>query len=413
MKAQFILFLIFSFLFSFAYGQRAEKVSDACSLASKDFVSQCVEVPASYQANRGLIKLYVEIYKKFEPKKHSIFFINGGPGGSTNQFTLIERLRNELSPSYNLVFFYPRGVENSRAASGGILDFNSVDYTAMDNIHDIETIRNKLVGNQPIILFGHSFGAHLALAYATLYPKNVSHVIALNGGLDELGFLLQPIEKSKVLENIASKFKPDEINELFLKLQSGNAINSNGEPISLAEFMAGIFGSLSTYNGQSKTLPQIFNDYIDRNVRQKTDINKTGRTKSENVEVKIPGIEMAINTYIICHDFMPQSAIDNLVDLKVKAAAQLGKETICANSPVRHKDRSFNFTSKVKNLTAKVLLVGGAYDPLVPIAVQERDFNLLKNFKKQVQFLSLDKVGHDPLTEAPDTIWPVIKRFLP
>lgn len=383
-----------------------QSFASLCPTPPPGFIAKCIDVPASSTGSE-VLRLYIEIYHRFDKSLPTILFLNGGPGGATDQFTGIPRLFSELSKAYNLVFFDPRGVGKSKLASGGELNFKH-EYTTEENINDVDRVRKAILDKGSVILFGHSYGAHLALAYGAKFPVNVQKIIALNGALDEMGFLLQTFEKQRALEKALAAFPESDINALFTVLQSGQGKGRSGDPISLSEFIVDVFGLLGTYEGQTKELPNLFKNYIQRLVVGKEKL----KIEVSAPKFVIPGIDPAINTYILCHDLLPQEKINLIDDMKIKSSAQQGKDALCAQAPVRHEDRGFNFKSRARNILASILIVGGSHDPLVPIAAQQRDFSLLKRAGKSVWYLPMDHVAHNPLTEAPECIWQQIHQFL-
>ena len=44
-------------------------------------------------------------------------------------------------------------------------------------VEQLESVRSKEFGNEPIVLFGHSFGGFLALEYALKYPEKLKGLI--------------------------------------------------------------------------------------------------------------------------------------------------------------------------------------------------------------------------------------------
>ena len=101
------------------------------------------------------------------PQGSPVLFLHGGPGGgcSTNSRRFFDPVR------YRIILFDQRGC--GRSTPAGELIAN----TTLHLLDDIEALRD-LLQIEKWMLFGGSWGATLALAYAQQYPQRV-HAIAL------------------------------------------------------------------------------------------------------------------------------------------------------------------------------------------------------------------------------------------
>lgn len=389
---------------------KAKTTPAECIVDHPSFVGGCFESFKDFHSLNKKIQLHYRFYREFNPKKETIVFLNGGPGGTHQQFTtgVLDHLLI-LYKKYNLVFFDPRGVGQSEKT----YNENKEDlqyYNTNANINDIEQLRETILNQKKIILFGHSYGAHLAYGYGILFPNHVSKIIALNGALDELGFLLQASEKQNRISLIFSKFKQEEVQALFDTLSSGLGKDRKGNPISLSDFVAGLISYITTYKGQIEVLPKIIDDYIEINVRKK--INTEQKTLAQSSQIILEGIDPIINNYIVCHDLMPQSKINLIQGELEKSLAQQSKDIICKNSLVRYIDSGFDLKPQVQLISAQVLMAGGTVDPLIPIIVQDRDYQLFLKANVSVKYLRMENVGHDPLIENSNLLMNEIKIFL-
>lgn len=109
-------------------------------------------------------RLYVE--ECGNPEGRPVIVLHGGPGGGCSPY-----MRRFFDPEhYRVVLFDQRGCGRSRPAA-------SVEgNTTPDLIRDIEQIRTVL-GIETALLFGGSWGAALALAYAQAHPGRVAGLI--------------------------------------------------------------------------------------------------------------------------------------------------------------------------------------------------------------------------------------------
>jgi proline iminopeptidase len=97
-----------------------------------------------------------------------LFALHGGPGGDHSQF---KPAFSPLADKAQIVYVDDRGC--GRSARGP-----RETYTLDNNVEDLEALRQYL-GLRRIGLLGVSYGGMVALSYATRYPDNVSHLIAV------------------------------------------------------------------------------------------------------------------------------------------------------------------------------------------------------------------------------------------
>ncbi|MDX2239659.1 MAG: alpha/beta fold hydrolase [Leptolyngbyaceae cyanobacterium bins.302] len=101
-------------------------------------------------------------------EKPVAFLIHGGPGADHTSF---KPTFSPLSKRMQLVYFDHRG--QGRSARG-----DRATYTLDNNVEDMEALRQYL-GLEKIVVIGASYGGMVALTYASRYPENVSHLIAI------------------------------------------------------------------------------------------------------------------------------------------------------------------------------------------------------------------------------------------
>jgi proline iminopeptidase len=109
-------------------------------------------------------RVYVE--ESGNPEGRPVVFLHGGPGGATTPTH-----RRFFDPdAYRIVLFDQRGCGRSTP-------FASTEHnTTWDLVRDIETIREHF-GVTRWTVFGGSWGATLALAYAERHPEAVSELV--------------------------------------------------------------------------------------------------------------------------------------------------------------------------------------------------------------------------------------------
>lgn len=108
--------------------------------------------------------LYVE--QCGNPQGRPVVVLHGGPGGGCSPF-----MRRFFDPAHwRVILFDQRGCGRSRPAAE--VRANTTAYL----VRDIETIR-RLIGIDEWMLFGGSWGATLALAYAQAHPERVTGLV--------------------------------------------------------------------------------------------------------------------------------------------------------------------------------------------------------------------------------------------
>ena len=94
--------------------------------------------------------------------------LHGGPG---NDFNYMVQAVEPLADRYQFVLFDQRGSLLSPVPA------DQVKKLTLDMlVQDLETLRQKL-GQDKLVLFGHSFGSMLATAYYQAYPQHVAGLV--------------------------------------------------------------------------------------------------------------------------------------------------------------------------------------------------------------------------------------------
>jgi len=101
-------------------------------------------------------------------EKPIAFVVHGGPGADHTSF---KPTFTPLSQKMQLVYFDHRGQGRSQRG-------NPATYTLDNNVEDMEALRQHL-GLGKIVVIGASYGGMVALTYASRYPANVSHLMAI------------------------------------------------------------------------------------------------------------------------------------------------------------------------------------------------------------------------------------------
>ena len=114
-----------------------------------------------------------EIYIEEKGIGEPVILLSGGPG--LNPYYLIPILE-ELSQNYRAVILNQRGTGKSILTSVDSISMSMENYN-----NDLEALR-KYLDQDKITLIGHSWGAMLAMEYASSFPGQVKSLILIGSG---------------------------------------------------------------------------------------------------------------------------------------------------------------------------------------------------------------------------------------
>ena len=146
-----------------------------------------IEVPVDYE-NPALGKTEIWGYFAkglFDPKRPSMIYVDGGPGGNSHGAPAFTK-------SFNEIRFDQRGIGCSRPSSLELYR-NPNYYGSLNTARDMEEIRKHLGINQLSIL-GISYGTVPATIYANLFPERTTAVV-----LEGVMFDGKTIEESRAI----------------------------------------------------------------------------------------------------------------------------------------------------------------------------------------------------------------------
>lgn len=112
----------------------------------------------------------IAYYQYGNPKGKPVLVFHGGPGGSAK--SKYAKLFN--SKKYRVICFDQRGCGNSQYQD--LLEEN----TSYNTLSDAKHLLKFLNIDEPVILYGCSWGSTLALMFAEKYPKSVSSIIVVS-----------------------------------------------------------------------------------------------------------------------------------------------------------------------------------------------------------------------------------------
>jgi proline iminopeptidase len=110
------------------------------------------------------------IWYRAEGQGAPLLLIPGGPGAS---HTYLWPHLSSLSKQFRIIYYDPYGRGRSDAAD------DPAEYTFARDVDEIEGLRRELHLSK-INLYGHSYGAMVAQAYALKYPESLNHLILVS-----------------------------------------------------------------------------------------------------------------------------------------------------------------------------------------------------------------------------------------
>lgn len=138
-------------------------------------IGEYVAVPKDYNdPSKGKVNLFIYGYRKIDPAKNAIIFVDGGPGQNTHgESSKTSDMSGMLE--INHLRFDQRGVGCS--APETFQEYMASDWYSSENTaKDIEEIR-KHYGFKSISVYGVSYGTVPATLYGQLFPSTTTSVV--------------------------------------------------------------------------------------------------------------------------------------------------------------------------------------------------------------------------------------------
>lgn len=120
-----------------------------------------------------------------------VLLLSGGPGFSPDY---LRPIADALKSKYQFVLLHQRGTGKSK-------DAQSLQFPKL--VADIEALRKEL-GEEKLIVAGHSFGGILAMMYAREHPARLQALVLINSGGPTLA------AAAKFTANLESRFSAEE-----------------------------------------------------------------------------------------------------------------------------------------------------------------------------------------------------------
>jgi len=150
----------------------------------------------SFADDGSFVRDGVILHYRTEGSGPPVVFLSGGPGFDVDYMIPVAEF---LPASYQRVFFDQRGTGRSV-----IPDMTADHMTLQHAVEDLEALRISL-GQDRLILLGHSWGAMLAMAYAAAHPERVDRLVLIGSGGPTLAFA------ASFQDNIRARLRPEDV----------------------------------------------------------------------------------------------------------------------------------------------------------------------------------------------------------
>jgi proline iminopeptidase len=169
------------------------------------------------------------LYYSIKGEGKTVLLLSGGPGTSAN---ILDALQESLSKTFRCVLLEQRGTGRSRTYP--------MDSTTI-NIHqaaeDIMTLK-KALGLEKITIVGHSYGAMLAMYFASRHAADIGKLVLVSPGTLSL-------DQDFANDNRRGKLSKEEI---VYSRQVGDSIRNGTASLAVQQKMAAIQFRLNIYD---------------------------------------------------------------------------------------------------------------------------------------------------------------------
>ena len=171
------------------------------------------------------------LYYSIKGEGKTVLLLSGGPGTSAN---ILDHLYDSLNKRFRCVLLEQRGTGNSRT-----YPMDSTTINIRQAAEDI-LIVTKTLGIEKITIVGHSYGAMLAMYFASRYSGHVEKLVLVSPGTLSL-------DQDFANDNRRSKLSKDEI--MYSRVAGDSIRNNTAHPatqqkIAAIQFRLNIYDAL-------------------------------------------------------------------------------------------------------------------------------------------------------------------------
>jgi proline iminopeptidase len=307
-------------------------------------LADCLFAEYPLESNYTYTSDSVRIYYETQGEGVPIIMIAGGPGGSPSFF----KESHKLWLTYGrLVYVHNRGRGRSQK-----LDSIPGAYTLTADALDIESVR-KALGEEKVIVYGHSYGGMVALLYAATYPQNCLAVITTGTLAGAKSWQEHNIDG---LKYFLRRHYPEEWEKIVKIHENGNLTSG------------------SAYDSVWPKATEMYyyipdNDALMQEYRRKT---------SDSQEL---GFNYQVYLCMVGDD--PEWTVDGTL-------------------------KGIELVPLLGAIDFQALIMGGRFDRICPVTVQKEIADRIKNSRLVI----FDKSGHRPFIEEPLEFFQVTGEFL-
>ena len=138
----------------------------------------------------------IELHYRTAGSGTPVVLLSGGPGFDVDYMIPVGDF---LPAGYQRIFLEQRGTGRSR-----VPNMTAETMTLRTVVDDLEALRAHL-GQDRLLLVGHSWGAMLAMAYAAAHPDRIDRLILIGSGGPTLEFA------ERFSDNIAARLRPEDV----------------------------------------------------------------------------------------------------------------------------------------------------------------------------------------------------------
>jgi len=141
------------------------------------------------------------LYRTHGEKPYRVVALHGGPGASGSLYDLCEEIGKEV----------------------GVIEILNQGMSIHEQVEEVFSVIS-LIGLQPVILVGHSWGAWLSIYYENAHPEQVDKLILISSGPFDSEYVNQ-IEKTRT--NRMSRKAKEKLSEHFVKINDEDETLAN------------------------------------------------------------------------------------------------------------------------------------------------------------------------------------------
>ena len=259
------------------------------------------------------------LYYSIKGEGKKVLLLSGGPGTSAN---ILDALFDSLSKRYQCILFEQRGTGKSKT-----YPFDSTTININQATEDIGILKKHL-SIEKLTIVAHSYGAMLAMHFASKYPNDIERLVLISPGTLSL-------DQDYANDNRRAKLSTEEI--LFSR-QVGDSIRNNTASEATRKKIENIQFRLNIYDAfKADSILQVISKRQRNPVMEK--IMLEDMKKSYNVRKAVA--EFSFSFTVITGRQDPVAIFPTMDILQLNKQAQIVWIDKCGHSPWLEQPKSF------------------------------------------------------------------------